>query len=600
MNKRHIELLSPARDLACGKAAINHGADAVYIGGPGFGARAAVSNSFSDIEQLVQYAHTFSSRVYVALNTVLYDKEIEEACQHVQRFYDAGVDALIVQDMGLLECDLPPIPFHASTQCNNRTAEKVRFLEDVGFEQVVLARELSLQQIAEIRQKTQVALEFFIHGALCVSYSGQCYISEAMTGRSGNRGQCAQFCRHKWSLEDGCGKAIANDYVLSIKDLNLSSPLEKLIDAGVDSLKIEGRLKGEQYVKNVTAHYRTLLDTIFEKRPELAATSSGTCTFSFTPDPEKSFNRSHTDYYLQKVRHKPGSTRTPKSIGEYVGKVVSSSKMSFVLAGDVQLGNGDGCCYLPEHGDLVGFRVNKVTGSTIFPAKPLKLVKGTRIYRNTDVSFNKVVEQSSQCRRIKINCFLSYNNGVLRLIIIDEDGISSECECALEYATAQQIGIAKRTAERQLVKTGDFPFTVTSVETDVPEDLFVAASLLNGLRRDGLTAHLFVRQGEYRKREFPRIASDVEWIKEELSPLDNVCNQKALSFYKRHGAVDSPNQEKILSALMHCKYCVRAQYGICGGKNQNAEPLFISDKTGRYKLSFDCQKCEMIVTEKGK
>lgn len=599
MNKRHIELLSPARDLNCGKAAINHGADAVYIGGPGFGARAAVSNSFSDIEKLVQYAHTFSSRVYVALNTLLYDKEIEEACQHVQRFYDAGVDALIVQDMGLLECDLPPIPFHASTQCNNRTLEKVRFLEDVGFEQVVLARELSLQQIATIRDNSQVALEFFIHGALCVSYSGHCYISEAMTGRSGNRGQCAQFCRHKWALEDNRGKTLANDYVLSLKDLNLSNPLEKLIDAGVDSLKIEGRLKGEQYVKNVTAHYRILLDTIFEKRPELKATSSGHCHFSFTPDPEKSFNRGHTDYYLQKVRHKPGSTRTPKSVGEYVGNVISSNKKSFVLSGDTQLGNGDGCCYLPEKGELVGFRVNRADGQTIFPAKPLNLIKDTRIYRNTDVVFNKMVEQSTQCRRITIDCFLSYNKEVLRLVIIDEDGLSSLIECALEYAIAQQVGIAARTAQRQLIKTGDFPFIVSSIETDLPDDLFIAASLINGLRRDGLNAHLVMREKAYKQREFSRNGADAQWINNRLSPLDNISNEFALAFYVRHGALPSPDDKRILGEhLMQCKYCVRSQYGMCGGKKQNAEPLFISDKTGRYKLSFDCQKCEMIVTKK--
>ena len=364
--KHPLELLSPARNLECGRAAVNHGADAVYIGGPQFGARAAAANPLSDIEQLVQHAHLFKARVYIALNTLFTDSELEKAVKLIHRYYDMGVDALIIQDMGLLECDLPPISLHASTQTDNRTAKKVRFLEDVGFEQVVLARELSLKQIREIRRATTVPLEVFIHGALCVSYSGQCYISERIAGRSANRGECAQFCRHAFTLKDRHGRIVSKDrYLLSLKDLNRSHSLEELIEAGVSSFKIEGRLKDAGYVKNVTAYYRQLLDDILEGQPGLSPSSSGQCVFSFTPDPAKSFNRGRTEYFLKQQRDQAGSIDSPKSLGEKIGPVGGAEKSSFTIQSDTVLANGDGLCYFDSNGILIGLKANRVDGNTV-------------------------------------------------------------------------------------------------------------------------------------------------------------------------------------------------------------------------------------------
>ena len=350
MHRHKIELLAPAKNLVCGMSAINHGADAVYIGGPQFGARAAASNSLVDIEKLVAHAHQFRARVYVALNTIFDDRELDLAVGLSHRLHGIGVDALIIQDVGLLESELPPIPLHSSTQMNNRTVDKVRFLEKVGFQQVVLARELSLAQIKEIRAATTVPLEFFVHGALCVSYSGQCYISEVMAGRSANRGECAQFCRHKFTLKDGQGKILEKDrYLLSLKDLNLSAHLGALIDAGVSSFKIEGRLKDENYVKNVTAYYRQALDKIIDGDNGLQSSSAGRCSFGFIPDPAKSFNRGKTDYFLTNRGNTrgntPGAIDSPKSTGQRLGKVVRAEKQFFILATGETVNNGDGLCF---------------------------------------------------------------------------------------------------------------------------------------------------------------------------------------------------------------------------------------------------------------
>ena len=370
---RKIELLAPAKNLACGVAAINHGADAVYIGGPGFSARAAAANSIQDIEQLVGHAHLFGAKVYVALNTIFSDDELEQAVAMCHTLYRIGVDALIIQDTGLLQSDLPPIALHSSTQMNNRTPERVCFWQNVGLEQVVLARELSLSQIREIRAKSSVVLEFFVHGALCVSYSGQCYISEVMAGRSANRGECAQFCRHKFDLKDGDGRLLEKDsYLLSLKDLDLSANLEELIDAGISSLKIEGRLKDEQYVKNVTAYYRKALDKIISERSDLVAASSGVCRFDFSPDPQKSFNRGSTDYFIRKKRNIVGDLRSPKSKGQLIGRVASIDKSSFVVDTNEKIVNGDGLCFYNRQGTLVCLRVKIAYGIMLFTKDNVK------------------------------------------------------------------------------------------------------------------------------------------------------------------------------------------------------------------------------------
>ncbi len=595
MKRQKIELLAPARDLECGLAAIDHGADAVYIGSPAFSARAAASNSVADIERLVGYAHKYFGRVYVALNTLLTDSELDKAVSLIHQLYNAGIDGLIIQDLGLLERDLPPIPLHASTQCNNRTVEKVQFLERVGFEQVVLARELSLERIKEISSETDVLLESFIHGALCVSYSGRCYISEVVTGRSANRGECAQFCRHRYKLEDGTGKMISDEHVLSLKDLNLSRSLEDLLDAGVSSFKIEGRLKSAQYVKNITAYYRSELDKILQRRPELTRLSSGRCSFSFNPNSFKSFNRGVTDYYLNREKGRPAAVKSPKSLGQYVGKVVGYKGKALKIKAEETLHNGDGCCYFNEQDELVGLRVNRAEVEFIYPAKPIKPPVGTSLYRNVDVQFNKELERSDNCRNINVELVLENSEEQLILTIVDEDGVRSITSHSFKRELAKNPGASVKTAEKQLKKSGSTIFLVKDVSVEIEPELFVAASEFNQLRRIGFENHLQERLDHYGRRSLEFHANDVSYP-ESSDDLPDITNSSAEKFYNRHGLqnLSASSQQK---PLMHCKYCVRAQYGMCPGKGAgaNAEPLYITDNTGRYILSFDCKSCEMKV-----
>ncbi len=595
MAKRTIELLSPARDLDCGLAAINHGADAVYIGAPAFSARAAAANSLTDIEQLVRYAHKYFARVYVALNTLLLDSEIKKAEALIHQLYEAGVDALIIQDMGLLECDLAPIPLHASTQCDNRTVGKVQFFEQLGFEQLVLARELSLAEIREIRSRTSILLEAFIHGALCVSYSGRCYISEAVAGRSGNRGQCAQFCRHRYKLSDAEGNVLADEYVLSLKDFNLSRSLESLIDAGVSSLKIEGRLKPVQYVKNVTAYYRQALDNILERRSDLQSLASGKCSFSFTPNLSKSFNRGTTEYFLHQKKTALAAVRSPKSLGEPVGRVVGFKGRAIRLNSFEKLNNGDGCSFFDEKNELVGFTVNRVDGDLIYPAKSVKPLPAITLYRNVDVQFNRELERSQQCRKIALTLTLDYQDNALRLIIVDEDGICSETRLAQQYQAAKNPGKSARAAEKQLKKSGETIFTVKTVQVKLEPNMFVAVSSFNELRRSGFANHLLKRLSARPERRF-LMPETVAVYPSDSSEFPDISNAFAERFYNKHGLdVSAGAGQK--RPLMQCKYCVRAQYGICSGKGRkgNAEPLYITDKSRRYKLVFDCHNCQMTV-----
>jgi putative protease len=603
--KRTLELLAPAKNLSCGLAALEHGADAVYIGGPQFGARSGAANSLADIETLATAAHRFRARVYVAFNTIFDDRELEQAVRLAWQLWDCGVDALIIQDMGLLECSLPPLPLHASTQTNNRTAEKVLFLEKVGFQQVVLARELSLKQIRAIRQTTSVTLEFFVHGALCVSYSGQCYISEVMAGRSGNRGECAQFCRHRYSLADKDGKVLVTDrHLLSLKDLDLSARLGELVDAGIDSFKIEGRLKDELYVKNVTASYRQALDKLIDADVHLARSSSDRCSFSFSPDTSKSFNRGKTEYFLIKERNTPAALLSPKSIGRELGRVSLVGKGFFTLATAETINNGDGLCYFDAAENLVGVKVNRVVEGKIYPRDASSVEVGTLVYRNGDIGFAKQLAASQQCRFLAVWLHVSQGENGLLLTVRDEDGCVSETYLAAEKELARQAGKLALTAEKQLKKSGGTPFAVQAVQVSLPPDIFYPAAVFNELRRKGLAEYLAKRLHDFVREEVQLFANNYPWPAEEVTYLDNIANRKALEFYRRHGARapgDGGFQAKDSAdcALMTCKYCIRAQLAMCpkmtGNSSGNAESLVLIDNTGEYTVHFHCRRCEMTV-----
>ncbi len=604
-----IELLAPARDLACGLAAVDHGADAVYIGGPSFSARAAAVNSLADIKALVEHAHLFGVRVYVALNTLLSDEELEPAVALIHQLHEIGVDALIIQDLGLLECALPPIPLHASTQLDNRTPEKVRFLEQVGFTQVVLARELNLAQIRDIRAATNVALECFVHGALCVAYSGQCYISEVMAGRSANRGECAQVCRHRFDLFDIAGNQLAKDRtLLSLKDLDLRRHLAALIDAGVRSFKIEGRLKDAHYVKNVTAAYRQALDVIIDGRAELVRASSGRCRFAFTPDPSRSFSRGSSEYFLQGARGKMAEMRTPKAIGKRIGRVAALEGQAFILDGTEVLHNGDGLCFFDRQDTLVGLRVNRVEGSLIFPKDGLAqlgLLVGTELYRNSDAAFNAQLDQSRYCRTIDLRLLLSATATGLQLKVEDEDGHCSSLEMAVAKQQANKPGSIAVVARKQLAKSGGTVFRVDEVQVELSDDLFVPAAIFNELRRQALDNHRLVRQQSYQPQRLALIPNDVPWLNAEVNYRDNIANSKAMAFFRRHGVGQiEPSRlhpEAVKDcALMTTKYCIRRQLGLCArmGKEPHidAESLILADNTGRYLVAFHCERCEMSIT----
>lgn len=612
MASRKIELLAPARDLRCGIAAIDHGADSVYIGGPQFGARAAASNSLGDIAKLVRYGHQFKARIYVALNTLFRDDELEQAVGLCHQLASMGVDALIIQDFGLLECDLPPIALHSSTQMNNLSVEKVDFLEKVGFSQVVLARELSLQAIREIRAATNVSLEFFVHGALCVSYSGQCYISEVMAGRSGNRGECAQYCRHKFNLKDREGNFLVKDrYLLSLKDLDLSDYLTELVDAGVDSFKIEGRLKNESYVKNVTAYYRKKLDRILGKSSALSKSSSGHCSFDFDPDPEKSFHRGKTRYCISSNQDGAAEIRTPKSIGKFVGSVSRIGKKFFTLDTGEIIANGDGLCFFDRNNELQGFRVNRVVADQIYPkdgVAHLAVEPGTEIFRNLDQQFFKRLKSSCRCRSVDVSMVLSEVSEGLHLQIIDEDNISSATVEQVKKERARKDG-TKELVERQLQKSGETIFSVRAVTVDIDPASYYPTSVINKLRRKALEDHHRVRLKGYQVETSGFQRNNYPWPGEKICYRDNIINSKAVDFYIRHGAkISGPELGQFgvkgadSPALMTAKYCLRAQLSLCpkkqGKGEKTPERLILVDKSGEYEVTFNCLKCEMILREK--
>lgn len=592
---RKFELLAPARDIAIGKAAIDNGADAVYIGGPAFGARKAAGNSLEDIATLVEYAHRFYCRVFVTLNTILYDTELSEAEQMIRQLYHIGVDALIIQDPGILKLDIPPISLHASTQMHNYDIERIRFLDRLGFQRIVLARELSLEQIKAIRKEVKAELEVFIHGALCVSMSGQCYLSQYMFGRSANRGECAQPCRMKWSLKDNQGKILLKDrYILSLKDLNLSANIPDLIEAGVDSFKIEGRLKDESYVANVTNYYHQLIE-------DYGRVGSGVVTAGFEPDPERSFNRGYSSYFLTGRPENLVNMDTPKSMGKPIGKVLEAKGNRMLLDTAETLFNGDGLCYL-HNGELKGIRVNIAAGNRVTTNETVKVAVGTMLYRNYDKRFVTNVENQKSLRKIRIGIVAEEHDGKLKLTATDEDDVKIELESETRFEKANNPQQQERILQ-QLKKCGDTSFLCENVHY-WGEILFIPSAELNALKRkllDDLMKEREKARRIIRQEPFDKTVA----YKETIDWQANVVNQKAKDFYIEHGAreVAEGFEKTGVSGeidLMRTRYCILHELGRCRKKCANKDlkfPLYLYNDKHTFRLEFDCNVCCMRVVK---
>lgn len=605
IKQRKIELLVPAKNLECGMAAIDHGADAVYIGAPKFGARAAAVNSLEDIAALVEYAHLYNVRIYVTVNTILKDEELKETEEMIWTLYRVGVDALIVQDMGITGLKLPPIPLHASTQMDNRTVEKVRFLADAGFRQVMLARELSLREIGKIHEACpDVPLEIFVHGALCVSYSGQCYVSQACFGRSANRGECAQFCRLPFSLVDSNDRVIVKDkHLLSLKDLNQSEELEALLDAGASSFKIEGRLKDVSYVKNVTAAYRQKLDAILACRKEYVRASSGSCRYAFKPQLDKSFSRGFTHYFLHGRTRDAFSFDTPKSLGEEMGTMKEARGNYLTVAGLKSFNNGDGVCYIDEQGKLQGFRINRVEGNKLYPQEMPRIKPRTVLYRNFDQEFEKTLARRSSERKIGVSVRLADTAFGFALTLTDEDDNSVTLSLAREKEPARTP--QEENLKTQLAKFGNTPFEALRVDIDFTENWFLPASVLADFRRQAVEKLISARRINYRRELFVLKPTAHAFPQSTLTYLGNVMNARAASFYAGHGVASiAPAFERTpveKAVLMFCKHCLRYSMGWCPvhqrERSPYREPYYLVSTDGkRFRLEFDCRNCQMKVS----
>lgn len=610
---RQLELLAPAKNLECGIAAIDCGADAVYIGAPKFGARAAAGNSIDDIRELTAYAHMFGAKVYVTLNTIIYDSELADAKALVDAIDDIGVDAILVQDMALVDYIQKNRPrnlvLHASTQTDNRNKDKVGYLSSLGFSRVVLARELSLAEIKEIHEAyPNVELEAFVHGALCVSYSGACYASEHCFSRSANRGECAQFCRMKFDLLDADGQEIEHQrYLLSLKDLCQVDRLEELADAGVVSFKIEGRLKDVSYVKNVVAAYSEQLNNICRKRPkEFERASYGQVTYAFQPNLKKTFNRGYTHYFLDGRKPDIFSPDTPKAIGEYVGRVKEIRGHSFNVAGTACFANGDGLCFVNTNKELEGFRVNKAEGNRLFPlAMPKGLRPGMVLYRNNDVAFEKELERQGSKRKIPIRLVFGKTSGGFYLSAYGRGINETKTEISFEHQLAQRP--QEDNIVRQLSKWGGTLYEAESIQiVDSADECFIPSSVLSQLRQNVNTEiTLSVNSKKRIGENTPSVGRSTKSYSVNSFDYKNVSNNEAKSFYRNRG--DEPlisayeiEKDNFPLPLMQCKHCLRYSLGYCmkrgGQRSQWREPLFLRLGDGRrFKLEFDCRNCQMNV-----
>ena len=609
--KKKVEILAPAKNLVQGMAAINAGADAVYIGAPQFGARSNATNSIEDIEELVTYAHLFKAQVFVVVNTILYDHELEDCKKLIHELYAIGVDALIVQDMAILEMDLPPIVIHASTQANNRDPKHVKFLADAGMKRVVLARELNLDQIKDIHQATDVELEFFVSGALCVSFSGNCYMSIANGERSANRGSCAQNCRLPYNLVDGTGKTlIANSHLLSIKDLDLSDQLPNLIEAGVTSFKIEGRLKDMVYVKNNTSYLRKKLDAFLENNDQYTKASSGKTFFNFDPEMDRSFNRGYTDYFVNKRKEKIGSWESPKSQGQFIGKLIETKANGYIIENYEKLNNGDGLYFINENNEPDGMQINIIVNNIVVPNTFKNIPQGTIIYRNSDAEFNRLVERDdSAIRKIGVHLTFSETSDGFQLLAVDEDGHRSVSKIEGTKELAKNEESTSPNIIKNLSKAGGTPFIIDGVDVQFSQNWFLPISKINEIRRVVLEQLIDTRIKEYHREEFQITKTDHPYPVSQLDFTYNVSNHMAKAFYKRHGVTEIEKAFELQwdpgkSRVMVTKYCVKYELGKCARFQRDTmgekvvEPLTLKHGDNAYKLKFNCKPCEMEIWEK--
>ncbi|MBK9564775.1 MAG: U32 family peptidase [Saprospiraceae bacterium] len=610
--RKKIEILAPAKNLIQGIAAINAGADAVYIGAPQFGARTNATNSIEDIAEMVRYAHLFNAQVFVVINTILYDDELEICRKLIYQLYDIGIDALIIQDMAILEMKLPPIVLHASTQTNNRDPKHVKFLRDAGIKRVVLARELNLDQVKEIHEATDAELEFFVSGALCVSFSGNCYMSIANGERSANRGSCAQNCRLPYELIDGTGTTlIQTAHLLSIKDLDLSDQLPALIEAGITSFKIEGRLKDIVYVKNNTSFLRKRLDEFLENNPDkYQKASSGRTFYNFEPEMDRSFNRGYTDYFVNKRKEKIGSWDTPKSQGQFIGKVLEVKANGYVIENYEKLNNGDGLYFVNSNGEADGAQVNIIVNDIVVLNVLKSISVGTTIFRNSDAEFIKMVEQErSAIRKIGVHLHFSEIHKGFRLLAIDEDGHKSEMILKMEKSLANSGESVIPNIKKNLSKTGNTVFVVDEIDVQLIDNWFLPISKVNEIRRDVLQQLVEIRISQYQRETHQIIKTEHPYPVEKLDFTYNVSNQLARNFYKRHGVTEIEKAFELQwdpgkSRVMTTKYCVKYELGKCA-RFQRAtmgekvvEPLTLKHGEIEYKLKFNCKPCEMEIWEK--
>ncbi len=609
--QKKIELLAPAKDLPKGIAAINSGSDAVYIGAPLFGARANASNSIADIEALVKYAHLYRAKVYAAVNTILYDNELETCRKMIFDLYHSGVDSIIVQDMGILEMDLPPIAIHASTQANNRSVGKIQFLEKAGIKRVVLARELNLQQIKEISNATDVELEFFVTGALCVCFSGNCYLSVSRGGRSANRGECAQSCRLPYNLADSTGKILISEkHLLSIKDLDISEQIPNLIEAGITSFKIEGRLKDKMYVKNNVSFLRKKIDAFLDGNYNYIKASSGKSVYGFEPALNRSFNRGYSSYFVNSRTSKIGCWVSPKSVGQLIGRLIQTNANAYLIENGNLLNKGDGLCFTNDKNEINGIQVNNVIGNLVFPNEMKIINNGTAIYRNNDLAFSKLVErEDSAVRKIYTKLLLSETESGFQLRVKDEDGFECITNCVQAKEKTKNNESAIANIKKQLSKTGNTPYVSGEIEIQFSGNWFIPISKINELRRSVFEQLTVLRLTNYKSEDFKNIKTSYPFPVTDIDFTHNVSNQLARKFYERHGVINIEQAFELQvpqpkGRVMTTKYCLKYELEQCPKYHKNKlekklnEPLYLIQGNKKYLLIFNCAECEMEVWEK--